>query len=529
MRMNTPDFSADNEPKIELEEFKKCLASLESSTLSQDTDNTNVFYLEYAEREVATISLIDGLCVIKRNTTEDPKLVIKCYSIEHLRKYVAQLLIHQKSQSESETAQIARPDQSHSPVDSKYLHNQQNRGAKHKNEFRSSIEKSNYYGLFIGVEKYVDDNIRNLSYPISDAKILKNVLCQRYSFHYRDINIIENPNRARIINVLEWQAMKVKPEDHLLIYFGGHGIWDDSRKQGYWKPSDASSISRDKWISNSDVKDLLRGFKCRHILLLSDACFGGSILRSAMDLNLYSNNHAVEKLYKRPSRIAMTSGTMEDVPDKSVFIEYLINVLQSSNSDFITSSTLYDQLRISVLNNSPNTPQYGVIQDTGHEGGDFIFLLQEKGKNYIVESEVSEIVLSLKTEYDSSSTDSHLQYMIKKVDQLLDKYSEQPKLIRLREDMMGIIYERNRYKLWDVTFEVIKAILSALFSMLASPYRMINHFSTGGTYPYFTSDSAAFYNFLFKVILSISIFLVMAFLIFGSDTILEVLSSFFTE
>jgi hypothetical protein len=74
------------------------------------------------------------------------------------------------------------------------------------------------------------------------------------------------------------------------------------------------------------------------------------------------------------SRKAMTSGTLEEVPDKSVFIEYLMKRLHENEKKYLPAAELFGSLREAVLNNSPNIPQYGVIQDTGDEGGEFIFL-----------------------------------------------------------------------------------------------------------------------------------------------------------
>ena len=74
------------------------------------------------------------------------------------------------------------------------------------------------------------------------------------------------------------------------------------------------------------------------------------------------------------SRKAMTSGTLEEVPDRSVFLEFLLKRLQVNEKKYLSASELFSSFREAVLNNSPNIPQYGVIQDTGDEGGDFIFV-----------------------------------------------------------------------------------------------------------------------------------------------------------
>ena len=70
----------------------------------------------------------------------------------------------------------------------------------------------------------------------------------------------------------------------------------------------------------------------------------------------------------------MTSGTLKEVPDKSVFTDYFIKRLLENEKKYISSGELFGSFREAVLNNSPNIPQYGVIQDAGDEGGEFIFI-----------------------------------------------------------------------------------------------------------------------------------------------------------
>ena len=70
----------------------------------------------------------------------------------------------------------------------------------------------------------------------------------------------------------------------------------------------------------------------------------------------------------------MTSGILEEVPDKSIFLEYLVKGLDENEDKYLTSEVLFSSFKASVMNNSPNVPQYGVIQNVGDEGGDFVFV-----------------------------------------------------------------------------------------------------------------------------------------------------------
>ncbi len=162
--------------------------------------------------------------------------------------------------------------------------------------------------------------------------------------------------------------------DNLLIFYAGHGYWDEKFKQGYWLPSNASRDNRIKWISNSTIVDFIRGIETTHTLLITDACFSGGIFKTRKAFN--DAPPAVTELYKLPSRKAMTSGTLKEVPDKSVFVEYLTKRLESNVEKYLTSEQLFTSFRTAVINNSPvnQIPQFGEIRQSGDEGGDFIFI-----------------------------------------------------------------------------------------------------------------------------------------------------------
>ena len=61
-------------------------------------------------------------------------------------------------------------------------------------------------------------------------------------------------------------------------------------------------------------------------------------------------------------------------PDQSVFLQYLTDRLTDNSSRYITADALFADFRQAVINNSPNTPQYGVIYQAGDEGGEFVFV-----------------------------------------------------------------------------------------------------------------------------------------------------------
>lgn len=229
-----------------------------------------------------------------------------------------------------------------------------------------------YYGLIIAINKYEDPALSNLDHPITDATFLYSTLLGNYNFKPENLKILKDATRADIIRALDKLNNQLSVNDNLLLFYAGHGYWDEKKETGYWLPSDAEQSSSVNWIRNSTIQDYIDDIQTRHTLLITDACFAGSIFKTRgafQDASI-----AINKLYSLSSRKAMTSGTLQEVPDKSVFIEYFMKNLQENDQKYISGSELFNSIRLAVMNNSPNIPQYGVIQDTGDEGGEFIFI-----------------------------------------------------------------------------------------------------------------------------------------------------------
>jgi hypothetical protein len=234
-----------------------------------------------------------------------------------------------------------------------------------------------YYGLLIGVSQYEESTL-SLDRPDKDVLRLKEILCSNYEFQTENVKTLTNPSRQEIISELYKLRGRITPDDNLLIFFAGHGFWDESIKQGYWWPKDARKSDPSFWLSNSDLREQIRGINSRHTLLVSDACFSGGIFKARGVDDLRSSPIEIQILYKTKSRRAITSGNLSTVPDQSVFFDYLIKRLVENNEKFISSQLLFSSLKLAVINNSLTIPQEGVINDAGDEGGDFIFIRKEK-------------------------------------------------------------------------------------------------------------------------------------------------------
>ncbi len=229
-----------------------------------------------------------------------------------------------------------------------------------------------YYAFIVGVNDYPDPGILPLENPVSDAKKLANVLIENYMFDRENVIFMENATRADIIDELDRLARRITNNDNLLIFFAGHGFFDLETKLGYWLLKDASIESTANWMANSQIRDYLGAINSKHTLLISDACFSGGIFQTR--ITFPEPTEQIDKAYERPSRKAMTSGNLSEVPDQSIFLRELVNRLEENTKSYIMAEELFSSFKPIVISQTSIEPQYGDIKGTGDEGGDFIFI-----------------------------------------------------------------------------------------------------------------------------------------------------------
>ena len=74
----------------------------------------------------------------------------------------------------------------------------------------------------------------------------------------------------------------------------------------------------------------------------------------------------------------MTSGDLTEVPDESVFLKYFLQKLEENNEKYISSEKLFFEVKPQVENLIDQIPQFGIIKNSGDEGGDYIFFKKKE-------------------------------------------------------------------------------------------------------------------------------------------------------
>lgn len=238
------------------------------------------------------------------------------------------------------------------------------------------------YALIFGTNEY--DEWGDLSNPVFDAKAVEDELRQYYGFK---TELVLNPSKIEVLTkIREYAGKSYQDKDQLLIFFAGHGKFDEISRMGYLATTDSkiNDMVSDSYISHSAYRDYINNIPCQHTLVLIDACFGGTfdqaLARSGSrgaDAQYYelTKTEFIERKLKYQTRKYITSGGKEYVPDgrpgaHSPFARKMLEALRNygGGDKILTFTELLTYFE--ALNPQPKSGEFGANEP----GSDFIFV-----------------------------------------------------------------------------------------------------------------------------------------------------------
>lgn len=153
------------------------------------------------------------------------------------------------------------------------------------------------WAILIGINEYEDiNNYKKLNVCINDIKSIYDRLILG-GFNKEKIQLITDdskklPSRSNIYSALNLYAKIIEPNDLLLIYFSGHGEFENG--ESYLIPKDGKKNSlQDTAIEFSRVKEIIKETNAKAKVIILDACHSGSQVGSKGPI------HMSEGFFKR--------------------------------------------------------------------------------------------------------------------------------------------------------------------------------------------------------------------------------------
>lgn len=235
------------------------------------------------------------------------------------------------------------------------------------------------YIMVIAIDKYAEKEFRTLHNAKNDARRLVSVLTSKYGFKtIHDPLFDSKATRRNILETLNELMSSLTKDDSIIIYHAGHGLIHPKTKKGFWIPYEATFTLGD-WISHSEIIGYLEEFEVKHLCLITDSCFSGSLFSQSRGVD-YATSHYL-KLSEFKSRWFLTSGRDERVSDGkagkgSPFSNALISFFENNTKDLFSISELAMHVEKETSEAAHQTPRSGAISSLGDEGGQLIFELK---------------------------------------------------------------------------------------------------------------------------------------------------------
>ena len=239
--------------------------------------------------------------------------------------------------------------------------------------------------------------------PVPDAQVIAQELQKNYGF---ETELVLNPTREIIVAKLrEYSQKPFGDGDQLLIFFAGHGLYDEVFKQGYIVARDSrlDDDTRGTYESYDNLRSIINSMRAKHILLVMDACYSGTFDRRIGDAGTRGvedyTNLSLPDLFGNKVRLStrkyLTSGGKEYVPDgvpghHSPFAAHFLEALRSygGSQGFLT----FNSILASVERTNP-APFWGEWGDN-EPGSEFFFVSKNYSAPNLAASPANELEIS---------------------------------------------------------------------------------------------------------------------------------------
>jgi len=246
----------------------------------------------------------------------------------------------------------------------------------------STIRDGRDLALIIATDRY--DELTPLNNPVFDGTTIKSDLEELYGF---ETNLLINPSKSQILEeIRNYSKRQYARGDQLFIFVAGHGEYDEIFKQGYLAGRDSRKKDEVKqsYISYADFRDYINSIPCKHIMVVLDVCYGGTInqvvaSRGQTDYTDIDRDLFIMNKLKYTSRRYITSGGKQYVSDgikdnHSPFARRFIEALRSNGGTdgILTFNEMFSF--VEKVEPGPTSGEFG----SNEPGSDFLLISKQK-------------------------------------------------------------------------------------------------------------------------------------------------------
>ena len=140
----------------------------------------------------------------------------------------------------------------------------------------TNAKNSNTFALIIANENY--QSVASVPYALNDGKIFREYCIKTLGIPEKQIKYIPNATGNQIKAQINWlqTLAEVFTDPHIIFYYAGHGIPDESSRTAYLLPVDGIGTDVSTGYKLDDLYAVLGKMPAENVMVFMDACFSGS-------------------------------------------------------------------------------------------------------------------------------------------------------------------------------------------------------------------------------------------------------------
>ena len=227
-----------------------------------------------------------------------------------------------------------------------------------KDIFETSTINNHTFAIILSNEIY--ESVQHVPYAHHDGETLHLYFIKTLGIPTENIHFVKDATRNDIRFHVNWakKMMEAHQGDaKLIFYYAGHGIPDESSKDGYLLPSDGISSDVSTAYSLKDLYQQLNKLPSKATIVLLDACFSGATREGSMIEEARSVAIKVKESEPIGSMVVISAATGEqtaapyDEMHHGIFTYFLLKIIKETKGE-VTIGVLSDYVIAQVKRNS---------------------------------------------------------------------------------------------------------------------------------------------------------------------------------
>ena len=143
-------------------------------------------------------------------------------------------------------------------------------------------ENRNTFAVIIANENY--QSVASVPYALNDGNIFREYCLKTLGIPEKQVRYVPNATGNQIKTEVKWlqDICKVFQDAHIIFYYAGHGIPDESSRTAYLLPVDGIGSDVSTGYKLDELYNVLGSIPAENVTVFMDACFSGSKRENGM-------------------------------------------------------------------------------------------------------------------------------------------------------------------------------------------------------------------------------------------------------